>query len=304
MTNCPMTFSSWRFFAAMAAVVCLTIGSTTAADGKPEVPLIASQLLDDKLPEADRRQIVESHPDIAVELLQTLTQGLTPGDEEDRRIPWIWRVAIEAAKRNEGTQVLDILILALPNDGQPLRDWQAVVIGGGIINGLSQQNIWPREHIADLIIGDEALVARWTMLIFQAAHMADNEDIPNGTRYDALRILGCGNWEPQGVFLLKYLAEGTDEELQMGAVSGLVDIDSPFSTKALSDAFLHLKGRNRRLAIAGLLRNGPRADALLFSIGAERISSVELDVAQQKQLREHAEPAIRERAAKLLPVAE
>jgi len=178
-----------------------------------------------------------------------------------------------------------------------------VVIGGGLVNGLSQQNIWPREHIADLIIGDEALTARWTMLMFQAAWMADNEDVPKGTRYDALRILGCGEWEPHGLFLLKYLADGTDDELQMGAVSGLVDIDSPFSTKALSDALLHLKGKNRKLAIAGLLRGGPRADALLFSISAERVSSVELEPNQVKQLREHAEPAIRERAIKLLPEA-
>lgn len=285
------------------ALASVFASSITATDAKPDVAAIAAQLLDDQLTQAERKQIVESHPDAAVELLKVLTDGLKPGMEEYRRIPWIWRVAMEAAKRDEGTQVRDILFLALPGHGQPLRDWQAVVIGGGIINGLSQKNIWPQERITDLLIDDEAMFARWTMLFFQAQRMADNEVVPAGTRYDALRILGCGEWEPHGVFLLKYLADGTDEELQMGAVSGLVDVDSPFSTKALSDAFLHLKGKNRKLAIAGLLRNGPRADALLFSIGAERISSVELEPDQVQQLREHADPTVRERAAKLLPDA-
>jgi hypothetical protein len=295
--------SSSRFVHRLLIVVSLwvSIASTTlAADEKPDVAAIASQLLDDNLSQEERKQIVLMHPEAALDLLKTLTDGLKPGMEEYRRIPWIWRVAIEAAKRDEGTQVRDILFFSLPGHGQPLRDWQAVVIGGGIINGLSQKNIWPREHISDLLIDDEAMFARWTMLFFQAQRMAENEVVPTGTRYDALRILGCGEWEPHGVFLLQYLVDGNDDELQMGAVSGLVDIDSPYSTKALSDAFLHLKGKNRKLAIAGLLRNGPRADALLFSIEADRISSVELEPEQIKQLREHADPAIRERAAKLL----
>lgn len=287
----------------IAIAVCVLAGSTViAADEQPDAGQIAARLLDDTLSQDERRQLVAEHPDLALDLLQALTDGLAPGDEEYRRIPWIWRVTIEAAKRNSGTQVRDLLFSSLPGHGQPLRDWQAVAIGGGIINGLSQQNLWPRERIADLIIDDEAMFARWTMLFFQAQRMAENEDVPTGTRYDALRILGCGEWEPHGVFLLTYLADGTDEELQMGAVSGLIDIDSPFSTKALSDAFLHLKGKNRRLAIAGLLRNGPRADALLFSIEAERISSVELEPEQIRQLREHTDPAVRKRAAKVLSV--
>jgi len=295
---------AWHALTALIVLVCLMLRSVPAADAGPDVAAIASQLLDDKLSEEERKQIVAAHPELALGLIKALTDGLRPGIDEYQRIPWIWRVSIEAAKRDEGTQVRDILFLSLPGHGQPLRDWQAVAIGGGIVNGLSQKGVWPRERITDLLIDDEAMFARWTMLFFQAQRMADNEVVPAGTRHDALRILGCGEWEPQGVFLLKHLADGADEELQMGAVSGLADIDSPYSTKALSDAFLHLKGRNRKLAIAGLLRNGPRADALLFSIGADRVSSVELEPEQIQQLREHADPAVRARAAQLLKDAQ
>jgi len=300
MISTVRMIGAWRSSAALILLVCSMSRSASAADAKPDIAAVASQLLDDTLSQEERKEIVIAHPEMALDLLKTLTDGLKPGIEEYQRIPWIWRVAIEAAKRDEGTQVRDILFLSLPGHGQPLRDWQAVVIGGGIINGLSQKGVWPRERITDLLIDDEAMFARWTMLFFQAQRMADKEVVPAGTRYDALRILGCGEWEPHGVSLLKYLADGTDEELQMGAVSGLVDIDSPYSTKALSDAMLHLKGKNRKLAIAGLLRSGPRSDALLFSVGADRVSSVELEPEQIKQLREHADPAVRERAAKVL----
>ena len=36
------------------------------------------------------------------------------------------------------SELLDFLITSLPSPKDPLRDWQAVVIGGGIINGVSQ----------------------------------------------------------------------------------------------------------------------------------------------------------------------
>ena len=280
-----------------AMIVAAMSGIARPAD---DAAAVSARLLDDALTQDERKQLVLDHPDLAIDLIRNMTDGLAAGEEEYRRIPWIWRVAIEATKRNEGMQVRDILVLSLPKAGEPLRDWQAVVIGGGIINGLSQKNIWPREHLHTLLAGDAGLQARWDRLLVQSGEMADDEAVFTGTRYDALRILGCGEWEPHGVHLLQYLAEGTNDELQMGAVSGLIDIDSPYSTKALSDAFLHLKATNRRLAIAGLLRDAGRCDALLFSIESGRISDVELSAEQIKSLREHPDPKVRDRAAKAL----
>ncbi|MFO1094496.1 MAG: hypothetical protein U0992_14505 [Planctomycetaceae bacterium] len=285
----------------LATMLCVGAGlSATRADDAADAKAIAARLLDDSLSQAERKKVVEDHPAISLDLIRVMTDGLESGKEEYRRIPWIWRVAISAARRNQGTQIRDILVFSLPAKEQPLRDWQAVVIGGGIINGLSQQQVWPRTHIAELLKNDATLQARWDRLLVQAADMADDESVFTGTRYDALRILGCGEWEPHGVHLLQYLEEGTNDELQMGAVSALIDIDSPYSTKALSDAFLFLKATNRRLAIAGLLRDSGRCDALLFSIESGRLGSVELNDDQTKSLREHPEAKVRDRAAKVL----
>ena len=153
------------------------VGSLTVADEKPDVAAIASQLLDDKLSQEERKQIVESHPDIALDLLKALTDGLKPGNEEYRRIPWIWRVAIEAAKRNEGTQVRDILVSSLPKARRA-----AARLAGGRHRRRDHQraqpeDIWPREQLTELLAGDAGLQSRWDRLLVQAGEMADNETV-------------------------------------------------------------------------------------------------------------------------------
>ena len=40
-------------------------------------------------------------------------------------------------------------------------------------------------------------------------------------------MLGVEPWEKRGEQLARYLKPGTHEELQMGAVSGLADVDAP-----------------------------------------------------------------------------
>src|SRR5262249_12666340 len=146
---------------------------------------------------------------------------------EYRRIPWIWRIAIAAGKRNDAGQIRRVLEVALPERELPLRDWQAVVLGGGIINGISQLGVWPADRVNEILKSDAALAERWLRALNLASSMADNDRVPAGTRYDALRMLGVETWERRGEQLVKYLADGTDDELQMGAISGLADMKSP-----------------------------------------------------------------------------
>jgi len=71
----------------------------------------------------------------------------TPREYE--RIPDIWRPAIAAGKRNDAAELKRLLDLSLPKADEPLRHWQAVVIGGGIINGLSMEGVWPGRRITE-----------------------------------------------------------------------------------------------------------------------------------------------------------
>jgi putative membrane-bound dehydrogenase-like protein len=262
---------------------------------------LALVILDDDRSNAVREAAINANPQFWAELIAEMTRDLTPGTpEEYRRIPWIWRVAIATGRRNDTARIRKTLAIALPQLEAPLRDWQAVVVGGGIINGLSQQNLWPAGRLAEVLADDAALKARWTRALDLASPMADDEKVPAGTRYDALRMLGVESWDKRGAQLIHYLAKGTNEELQMGAISALADMRAPAAARALLDGFVHFSARNRGLVLDALLRDESRAGLLLDGIARGLVNAAELGDSRRKQLIGHPQEAIRQRAARLL----
>lgn len=264
----------------------------------------AAQVLDDQQPVAAREQMIAASLDQATGLLQALVRDLPADDldEEYRRIPWIWRVSIAAARKNDREQLTAMLRVSLPEIGKPLRDWQAVVLGGGLINGLSQIGVWPHERIATLIGNDGQLRQRWLQALQQSVTMTDNTQVKSGTRYDALRMIAMRGWNDSGAQLIRYLQQNDNAELQMGAVSGLVDVPDPPATSALIAALPNLTAGNRQLAIAGLLRSQDRRRGLLESVlagqtPAELIDSDSRTALQQSESAELQELARRAFAA-------
>src|SRR5207247_7641743 len=144
---------------------------------------IAQQILDDSRPRAEREALIAQHGDRPAELIAALAAGLgSDAKEEYRRIPWIWRVAVAAGKKNDAELIKPILQIGLPQPAAPLADWQAVIIGGGIVNGISQAGGWPHERIAEIIFNDAPLKARWRQALEQAAEMTHRESVPTATR--------------------------------------------------------------------------------------------------------------------------
>src|SRR5690606_42008337 len=76
--------------------------------------------------------------------------------------------------------------------------------------------------------------------------MADDEKVPPGTRYDALRMIALLPWETSGEQLRRYLPATTSAELQQGAVSGLGDMRSPHATASLIEYFSELTRSEER----------------------------------------------------------
>jgi putative heme-binding domain-containing protein len=196
-------------------------------------------------------------------LLDGLAVG-TPAEYE--RIPQIWEQAIAAGRRNDPVELVRILDLSLVKEGQPLADWQSVVVGGGVINGISQQGQWPRRRLDELLKAEPRLQKQWDRTLALAVEMAGNSAVRPGTRYDALRILGAGEWEDYGMTLVNYLKPGALHDLHMGAISGLSDVESPEVGEHLISAFSHFNDHNRRIAIGALLRTEERARSLQAAI--------------------------------------
>ncbi|MBL8818061.1 MAG: neutral/alkaline non-lysosomal ceramidase N-terminal domain-containing protein [Planctomyces sp.] len=266
---------------------------------------IAKLLLDDSVSQSDREQLIAQHPALSAELITEMAKGLGKADEEEyRRIPWIWRVAIAAGKRNDSKELLAILDASLPGTDQPLRDWQSVVVGGGIINGISQTGVWPRDRLDRLIAGNNDLSARWDHSIAQASIMSDNEMVRSGTRYDALRMIAMESFEVHGRQLVRYLSPCINDELQMGAISGLSDMAAADAGIAIAENIGHFSDYNRTLAVAALLRTTPRTQRLLKAIESQELTTEQIDQSTRNALRSHSDAIIRQKAVQLFPETE
>jgi hypothetical protein len=241
-------------------------------------------------------------PPSAADELRAVVAGLKPGDtaEEYRRIPRVFAVTLAAGKANDALALRGVLDAALPKAGAPLRDWQAVALGG-VVNGLSQSGAWPAARVAELVKDDPALAARWKVIMAPAHTMADDERVRPGTRYDALRLVALDDWDAARPRLAKYLAKTAHPELQQGAVSGLADVNRPEAAALLLKALPDLTAGNRTLAVAGLLRTPERATALLAAIESGAARAEWLSAAHKATLRAHPDEAVRARAARLLP---
>jgi hypothetical protein len=262
---------------------------------------VARYILDESAPAEARQAAVHANPQFAADLIREMTRDLVPATpEEYKRIPWIWRVAVACGKRSEPGQIKRMLQTALPTADEPLRDWQAVVIGGGIINGLSQRGASPVSFLEPLVRNDGDLFPRWERALHLASEMADNQQVPTGTRYDAVRMLGVEDWQKRGGQLSRYLAKDAHSEVQMGAVSALLDLDSQPATRALLSALPSLAKENATLAVSGFLREDRWLNLLLDDCLEGKISPTVLSAAQRQALLSNPNPALHAKAARAL----
>lgn len=251
-----------------------------------DTPSLARILLDPSAPEAEKEGAATTHPHLASAILREMTRDLIAGTpEERRRIPWLWRLALLTARRDDAAQILDMLETATPAATEPLREWQAVVLGGGLINGLSQLNRWPRERLEEIVGTRRELSLRWRRALALATLMADDASIPTGTRYDALRMCGVLPWSQSGACVTRYLAPDAHEELRTGALAALADIEGKESTDLLIKLLPGLNGSQRDSAVDALMRGKVRTERLQDEVRSGRLPSSLLGSERSDRLR-------------------
>ncbi|MCG6158128.1 neutral/alkaline non-lysosomal ceramidase N-terminal domain-containing protein [Rubinisphaera margarita] len=268
----------------------ISLSNTVASDQHEGVPVSSAETKPSE-PEVDPVATIRS-------LVADVEVG-TP--DEYRHIPEIWRQAFAVGKRNQGEELERLLAASLPGFGEPLQCWQAVVLGGGIINGLTIAGEWPRERIEQILKSSPPLEVRWRQSLHAASRMADDPTIKSGTRYDALRMIAMLDYEKCQQQLKRYLTDPKQAELQMGAVSGLGDIDVPETTQALIEALPDLTPRNRKLAAEALIRTDQRAFAVLQALKKGSLASEMIEPSVQQQLKESENPEIQEQANAVFP---
>lgn len=284
--------------------VPLARGMTTGKTPLPETPKeLASWLLNDSLPASDREAAITAALPQAEQILPLLIAGLpntTGSAEEYRRIPWIWRLSVASAKNGNKSQIQSLLLLALPAPDSPLQHWQAVVIGGGLINGVTQSGLWPHDVFAVSQFTTPELQGRWQKTLQLAQTMAQDENVPTGTRYDALRILALLPAEQAIPALLPSLKPNIHPELQMGAISALGDIPTPEATDALVTHLQGFASENQQLALAALTRTPDRCLQLLKALENNAIPPNILSQNDIQKLQQHPDENVRKAATEIL----
>ncbi len=280
------------------------VDESTSAAKKPETAAeIASWLIDDQNSAADREKLIATHLSKAADVIPLMAKGLPAeagSQEEYRRIPWIWRVAIAVGKAGDEKQIRGVLAASLPGDGQRLEHWQSVVIGGGLINGIGLAGQWPDESLKPIFAADKDLAKAWDRALQLSSEMADDESVPTGTRYDALRMVALRDWSVAREQIVRYLQKGVHNELQMGAVSGISDVRDAAVATELIAGYSHFSEGNRKLAIAALLRSEDRCLALLAALLDGHLPLELKQDTQVVELRKHSSPDVRMMAEQVL----
>lgn len=247
---------------------------------------IAAALLDERLDQKLREGLARDAAPRAADVVMALVDGLPDDEEEEyRRIPWIWRVAVAAGRANDEAALRPLLDVSMPREGEPLRDWQSVVLGGGVVMGVSQAGAWPKDVMAPWLAADATRAARWARSLDLAIEMADNPKVRNGTRYDALRMLAVLPWDRAGAQLVRYLSADVDAELQLGAIGGLSDLQDDRASQALVGNFPQYAEANRRHAINALLRTDTRRALLRDAVRDGTVPETWLTAEQRERLR-------------------
>jgi putative membrane-bound dehydrogenase-like protein len=226
----------------------------------------------------------------AVTAIARLVDGLAVGTpQEYERIPQIWEIAVAAGRRNNSSELIELLSIAVPRAGMTLADWQVVVLGGGVVNGISDAGDWPQRRINELLQQSNRSRGDWDRTLQQAALLADHPTTPIGTRYDALRILGAAEWKSCEKTVTKYLLTDAEQDLRIGAVQTLADVDSPDVDKLLVDAVAKLDGECRRKAVQGLLRTEHRIQVLAAALATGSIAREMLTTEEHDKLQAHVQ---------------
>ncbi len=246
---------------------------------------IASRILDEDIDAEVRRELVEDHPELAANMLNVLVQDLEPGsDEEALRIPWIWRVTVAAGSRNDSGEIKEILKISLPEENEPLLNWQCVVLGRGVVNGISRQEVWPRPRIDEILEAEPSLQSRWQHAVNESYDYAANPDLPYPWRYDALRMIAMDEPERSIPELAGYLEPGLNNHLHMGAISGLSDIRSPDVPELILDNISGYSENNFNIALEVMMRTEDRRDALRSAVEDGTIEIEDLNTEQIEAL--------------------
>src|SRR5207253_135313 len=145
-----------------------------------------------------------------------------------------------------------------------------------------------------------AYVARVDKVFGEAGVYLTAPKQPLEVRLFSLRLLAQAPWPEATQKLLPLIRDNADAELRLAALRSLASRPEKEIPPLLLKLWPSASPPVRREILEAMLRRPERISVLLDEIEAKRVKASEIDASRTRQLVQHGDPKIRERAKKLL----
>jgi putative membrane-bound dehydrogenase-like protein len=196
--------------------------------------------------------------------------------------PAAWRSALLAGLANG---------LAIEG-GRGLRVPSVAPILGRLLND-------PSDEVRDAAF-DAAPYFHLPAMVQDALAAAASEELPVERRERAVRFLRGGEFAAVAAALGKILTSPSPQSLQAAAVTTLAAFDDPAVPELLLAGWEGYSPAVRARAAEAMLRNRAWAGVLLDAVEGENVQPAAIDPVARIRLTQHPDPAVRERAVRLL----
>jgi putative membrane-bound dehydrogenase-like protein len=243
--------------------------------------------------------ILSSAYRLAPTLLEALSRDrqaaekLGPAD-----LSFVTRLAALVGARPDDAAVARALALLTDNSKEPLQ-WRLAVLEG-LGQGLqtsrgSLTRLWenPPPKLKDAL-------ERARPLFTGAAATAKDDKRPLAERAAAVRLLSYGPFPAVSASLQELLAPQNPQDLQLAAVRALSLHEGTRVGELLLAPWGSYSPVLRREVLVALFAQKPRLHQLLDAIERRQVLAGQLELSRLAMLRQHADPALRQRALKLL----
>lgn len=173
----------------------------------------------------------------------------------------------------------------------------------GLCRGIQRRGTSARTVIAELAAQDRPLATQLETFFKQAASYAATPDGVLPQRLETLAVLEFSHAHEADAQFVLSLAVDPERQIAIKAIDILATYDTPGIHSILMYGYSLRTPEVRRAILRAMLRTPERVRHLLESLENKDVNLVELDPNQVKALMNHADPAIRQAAQKILAAA-
>jgi len=273
--------------------VALSLGES---DKSSILPLLATLALADAGDKWARLAIASSVPNQAGQLLNLLfAQGRTTPS----RLLMLQELAEVIGARQDRDEVSQLLrrMFTVPKGADLLRQ---MAVLNGVADGMGRRGTQLGAFLQTMPAEKRGLVKQSIALLEDLAGFAIDPEGEIKDRILAVRLLAHASWKTAQPVLAKLLADDSAQEIRLAAVRSLASHPEPDVAGLLMKSWRTYTPAVRREVTEAMFRQPARLQFLLDEVEAKRVKPGDLDSLRTRQLVNHADARIRDRAKVLL----